>query len=167
MDQRGISIIEVLLVIALIAIVASFAMTANFDSFQGHGFRDERDTLIGLLHTARSHAMNSICLGADCTEGKSHGVFIQTDSVTHSVQHYVLFQGSSYGDRDSVFDAVTIPQHVIIASGMSEFVFTQLSGNPTATSIGSITMSDPNGAHQGSLASTISINAEAQITWTN
>ncbi len=167
MDHRGVTLIEILVVMALIAVVAGLAMITTLDAFRGSAYHNERDSLIAALYKARSQAVSNICLGAGCTQGKPHGVYIQTDPITHVVQQYVIFQGSSYAGRDAAVDEPLNSNYTVAITGMSEVVFTELSGDPTPVSVGSITVSDPSGIHQGTLASVISTNAEGQIIWTN
>ncbi len=167
MDQKGITLIEILVVIGLIAIVAGFTLATTFDAFRGYGYRNERDILISSLHKARSQAVSNICIGSPCTEGKPHGVHIDSDPVSHLVLHYVIFQGTTYAGRDVTADETLNSNYAVSTTGLTDIVFTELSGDPTGASVGTVTISDPNGVHQGALASAISMNAEGQIVWTN
>ena len=150
--KGGFTLFEIIVVMAFIAIVGTFTLLVSMDSFQSYNFHTERDILVAALQHARAQAVGNVCLGAGCTTGKAHGVSIQTDK-------FVIFQGTSYATRDAAMDAVLQANTTIIHSGISEVVFSELSGNsPTP---GTLTISS-----QGK-SSDITIGALGQIIWTN
>ncbi len=152
----GFTLIEVTVVLGLIGIVAAFTAVVTLDSYRGFVFRSDRDTLIAALQRARSQGMNNVCLGAGCTNGKQHGVAITPDQ-------YVIFQGTSYAARDVLLDEV-LPRaggDISLSPGsLSEVVFKQLSGKVALP--GSFMLVDSRGH-----VSSVAVNEEGQITWTN
>ncbi|HEY9585496.1 MAG TPA: prepilin-type N-terminal cleavage/methylation domain-containing protein [Candidatus Paceibacterota bacterium] len=153
-SQAGFTLIEILVVVALLATISGFGLIVGMDSYRGYAFRADRDTLVSLLQRARSQSINNICIGASCTNGKPHGVFIDATS-----GQYILFQGAAYATRDSVVDEVTGVSPLVKHSGLTEVVFAQLSGD--ASSTGDIILSGTAGQ-----VSTTSVNAVGQIAWT-
>jgi prepilin-type N-terminal cleavage/methylation domain-containing protein len=152
----GFTLLEVVVVMGIMTMLGGFALIVSLDVYRGYAFRTERDMLIAILHKARSQSMNNICLGVACTDGRPHGVHIATGQ-------YVIFQGASYAARDAAVDEVipaTNATASIVPSSLSEVVFTQLSG--TAAPVGTVGLTD-SAVH----ISTITINSEGQITWTN
>jgi len=56
-------------------IITAFGLVMNMNAFRGFSFRNDRDTMVAALQKARSQAINNICLGTGCTDGKPHGVY--------------------------------------------------------------------------------------------
>jgi Tfp pilus assembly protein FimT len=148
----GFSLVEIMIVMAFIAIVGSFSLLVSMDSYRSYNFYTERDLLISALHHARAQAVGNVCTGAGCSTGKPHGVSIQSNK-------FIVFQGVSYAARDISEDAV-IPANASVAhGGLAEVVFTQLSGNSPIPGV--ITISG-NGR-----SSNITIGVQGQIFWSN
>jgi len=128
----------------------------SMDSYRGSSFRSERDTLVSVLQKARGQAMSNICLGS-CTgnDGLKHGVHFTSTQ-------YIIFQGNSYSAADSTNQAVPINNSVTITDTSSnppaDIIFNQLDA---VTAAATIRIAD------GSHTSDITINTEAQISWTN
>lgn len=136
--------IEIIVVVALFAIVAGFGLFVSMDSYRSYNFRSERNLVISLLQKARTESMANI-------NQTPHGVHVDANQ-------YVLFQGSPYSSSNpsnQVFPASSIVSH----SGMTEVTFDQLSGNASVTG-GNLTI------QQAINNSIISINNEGQINWT-
>ena len=149
--------IEVLVVIAIFAIVAGLGMYASMDSYRGSNFRNDRNLLIAALQRARAQSINNICLGT-CTDGKVHGVAIRPGGVLT----YVIFQTSSdYAGReaDSQYDVIfpSTPT-TIITPATAEITFERLTGNSTFQTIQ---------LDGGGKTSVIEINLQGRISWTN
>jgi prepilin-type N-terminal cleavage/methylation domain-containing protein len=157
----GFTLIEISVVMGLLAIIGSLLVFANFDVWRGYNFRGEADLLISVLQKARNQSINNICLGSGCTEGKSHGVYIQSDK-------YTIFQGSDWDHRDVAVDEDFEASNSVssASSTINEVVFSQLSGdasfpqNPDLTE-GEIILNETNGFH----SETISINNEGRIDY--
>lgn len=138
--------IEVIVVIAIVAILASFGLWVGLDAYRGYSYYSQRDSFISALQKARLESMVNL------NEAK-HGMYVETD-------RYTIFQGSSYGSRISAFDRVMVPGGGITISGNpaipAEVIFEQLSGAATDQTL---TFSD------GIKTKTISINNGGQISW--
>ena len=152
-DRQGFTLIECLIVVAIMTTVAAGGLLLSMDSYRGYSFRNDRDSLISLLQHARAQAIGNVCLGDVCMAGADHGVAIKTD-------RYVLFQGSSYATRDVEQDIVVPSSPNSDKVGLEEVVFSALSGDPLQT--GEISLMDV--SVQGSI---ITIGDEGQITWTH
>jgi len=142
-SKRGFTLIEIVVVMGLFAVLAGFGLFLSFDFYRSYAFRAERDMVISILQKARSQALNNI-------RETPHGVHLQNDS-------YILFQGSSYAVADHAFDQVVDAAPSISRIGLSEVVFTQLSGGANAS--GTIDITD------GLRTVSISINNAGRISW--
>lgn len=154
--NRGFTLIEMLVVIAILTLLGGVALVVNMESYRGYAFRNKRDLIVSMLQRARSQSMSNICMGTSCTGGRSHGVSIQTDKI-------VVFQGNTYTSRDIDADEVILPRYAAASTtpgSLTEVVFTQLSG--TTSTVGGITIHDDAGR-----TSIININSEGRITWSN
>lgn len=137
--------------------LAGLGLFLSFDFYRSYAFRGERDLIITVLQKARSQAINNVCLGAGCVDGKAHGVYFAPGQ-------YVIFQGNDYASRDAAADEVFDGNYSVSVSGAVQVIFGQLSGNASTSPAGSweIVLSDPSGH-----TSTTTINRAGQITWTN
>jgi len=133
--------------------VAGFSTIVSMDNYRSYSFSNERDLLVAILHKARNQAINNMCVGALCTDGKPHGVHITPGA-------YTIFQGATFATRDSAVDEVIQTKAPVTVTGINDIVFSQLSGN--ASPVGTTTIADPTNH-----SSVISINSEGQISWTN
>ena len=151
-QTQGVTFIEVVIVIALMAITARSALLFSFDSYRGSSFRSARDGLLTALLHVRSESMNDMCSGSDCTESRAHGVKIEEG-------RYVLFEGSSFLVRDESADEYIQMSTSVAREGFSEIVFATSSSRVNEVSV--VTLSDSAGHH-----STITVGTEGQISWT-
>ncbi|MDQ5922518.1 MAG: GspH protein [Patescibacteria group bacterium] len=156
-DNKGFTLIEMVIVLALITIVGGLGLYFGLDSLRGYSFHSDRDVLVSVLQHARSEAISNICRGEGCTDGKPHGVFIRPPEHPKS---YVIFQGTDYANRDIDYDVVIDASSSTSFSGINEIVFERLSGN-------AITIGDINLVDDRNHTSTISISSMGQILWTN
>ncbi len=153
--QAGFTLIELLVVMGLLTFVGGFSLIVSMDSFRGQTFRSERDTTLSVLQKARSQAINNMCFGAGCQNGKAHGVHIQNNQ-------YTIFQGATYATRDILLDEVIVPRSKAIAlSGITDVVFAELSGSATVLPAGalSIILTDTTGKD----SSSVTINTEGRL----
>lgn len=159
MTHRGFTLLEILIVIALLAIVAGFGLIVSMDDYRGFNFRNERDVVAGVLQKARSQAVNNMCFphgGGDCSDGKPHGAYFGTDG------QYVIFQGPSYASRDEDADEVIEVGAPVDVSGFSEVVFSRLSGDAATTGGTTLTVTDDRGR-----TSVFTVEPSGRIWWTN
>lgn len=160
----GFTLLEIMMVMAFVAIIGGFTLAVSMDSFRGYMFHSDRDLLVTALQRARSQAIGNVCLGALCSNGKPHGVAIRPADNPNA---YVIFQTETatptYAARtadDKVQDiAIETNAGTTFTPASAEFVFTNLSGNVIAP--GTITV-----AASGH-SSTITVGTEGQIQWTN
>ena len=140
---NGYTLVEVLIVLAILTVIFGFAIEAGSNFYGGQSLSAERDSLTNLLKTARNQAMNNI-------DESSHGVYIVADK-------YILFEGNSYAARKQDFDSVFTRSKAVDISGLTEVVFNAPQGD--SDSSGTITISNGNGA------AVIRINNEGRIDW--
>ena len=154
--NRGISLIEVVVVMALVGMIVGVLASTNTDAYRAYSLRNERDTLVNTLQRARIEAMNNVCIGT-CVS-TAHGVRLEADK-------YTLFQGASYASRDATADEVTqLNGAVKIIEPVTlpfDAVFNSLSGD-LAVGSGDIKISD-----NTIRASVITLTSVGQIIWTN
>lgn len=147
---RGFSLVEVLVVMALFAIVGGVGLLVSMESYRASSYHSDRALLVTLLQRARVQSLANLCSSSGCTDGAPHGVHVQSDA-------YILFEGSSYNSADTnnaVFGADTNTTH----SFTGDVIFSQLSATTSATTI---TLSG------GGRTSDITVSSEGGISWTN
>lgn len=152
--NSGTTLFEIIIVLSLIIFLFSSAIS-GFETNQGFFLKNTRNHLVSVLQTARSQSMSNICFSGfgECFGGKSHGVHFESD-------HYVLFQGNSWLERDEDFDNVMqISDQGVVVSG-NDVIFSTLSGD--SNSSGS-QISVSNQLH----SSNIFVSSSGQIIWDN
>jgi prepilin-type N-terminal cleavage/methylation domain-containing protein len=149
-SESGFTLMEMLIVIGLVAVVASMSLFIDINSYRGDAFRSEVNNLGIALQTARADVLNNI-------DQEKHGVAINPAGY----DGYVVFEGDTYTTRDITKDEETKASYDVTFGSMSptEIVFEQLSGN--ANYDGDITIVDPN----RNMTALISINHEGKISW--
>ncbi len=158
--HNAFTLIEVLIVMALIVIVAGFGLIVSMQSYQNYSFRSERDALVAALQEARSQSIENMCFGS-CTGGKPHGVHL-------GLHQYVIFQGETYATRDAAVDEIIAANYFALSTTSPSFtdvVFSRVAATTTPNPSGVATISLVDTA--GSDSSVISVNPEGQITWTH
>lgn len=139
----GFTLVEILVVLGLLGLVASLGSAIGFDTLGRSAVREERDTLVSLLWSARTRALANM-------HESAQGVHIDSDE-------YVLFEGDSYNSSDP--DNQLMPRNpAVTISGGPDIIFAQLSGG-VSTGIGTLTMTGPTGE------ATIEINGAGRIEW--
>jgi prepilin-type N-terminal cleavage/methylation domain-containing protein len=140
---RGFTLIEVLIVIALLALAAGATLIIGTDSIGRATASRERDMVASLLHTARAEALANV-------DEKKHGVHVGSDS-------YVLFSGNSYSAGAS--DNREFPKEgAVTVSGPSDIIFDALSAK-VGTGVGTLLFTD------SAASASVSINAVGRIDW--
>lgn len=139
----GFTLIEVLIVVALIASFAALVLFVSIDFYRSFALEAERDQFVALARKARQEAQDNI-------RGVPHGVRVESD-------RFVAFSGASYAGRDPVWDEPVMRSPGLAANGLSEVVFGQLSATSSAS--GTIALSG------GNHARAIEINYEGRILW--
>lgn len=141
--DKGFTLIEVVFVIALIALAVSFSVLIGLDSVSRFVAIGERDLVVTFLVTARTHALTNVDEGA-------HGLHIDGAS-------YVLFTGDSYdpGDPDN---RSYVRDGAITITGPEDIIFEPLSGSVN-TGTGTLIFTD------NAQSAEIVINEEGRIEW--
>lgn len=168
-SRAGFTLIEVLIVTAMLALLGSLALIVNMDAYRGYAFRNERDAIVAALQRARNLAMSGECAGiiatdpsqcaiaGYCCSGADHGVHFGTSG-------YIIFQGAGFAERATGQDLVSQAGAGIVASSTADVIFQNLTGNvANASPTIDITVADTG---RGA-SSTVSVNSVGQITWTN
>ncbi len=133
--QRGFTLIEMLVTLALFGMITSLGIGIGIDTYRRGLFDSEVSTVIGFLQAARNRAMNNVVQS-------EHGVRITADK-------FILF-------HDSVEEPAPRSANVSI-TGLDEVVFKQLSGE--TDDVGTITLTD------GPKTITIDISSNGRINW--
>lgn len=114
---QGFSLIELILVLALVGVVALFTVPLSLSALSRSAVAQERDLFVSLLlRGARAAALANI-------NEKSHGIHID-----NGTKEYTLFEGT---DFNTGTNKRTIPftSDTISVTGGADIVFEQLSGN--------------------------------------
>ena len=141
--SRGFSLIEIIVVAAVIVFIGSLGVIVGVDSYQRSLLRSDLDTGVSLLLKARSSAVNSI-------GGASHGVYLGGE------ESYILFRGGSYADRDIAYDFPVEKSKRTVVLGASEIIFSPPSGESASASL---TLSN------GIQSFTFTVNEEGGVDW--
>lgn len=119
---KGFTLVELLLVIALMAMVAGFSTPFYARFLTQNSVSTVRDQLTSHLRRAQMNAMM----------GKNDGPW----GVTFVSPKLILFQGASYATRITALDESFIVNPSISISGLNELIYTKTTGLPnTSTSI--------------------------------
>ncbi|MFA5773588.1 MAG: prepilin-type N-terminal cleavage/methylation domain-containing protein [Candidatus Paceibacterota bacterium] len=122
--NKGISIIEILIVISIIVIISAIAIP-NFSKFHNQqALRNTTEDVISLLNEARNSTISS-------KNSNTYGVHFQSDKV-------ILFAGSSFNDSPSnkqinLDSSVIIPATggINLNGGGSDIIFARITGDTT------------------------------------
>lgn len=120
-NQRGLTIIELLVVLGIFTIILSGGLFLSTDSFRSYYFDAEEKMLVSLIRGARSKAISNI-------NYVSHGVFV-------SEQSFVLFQGESYEENSGTNEDFPRNKSIQIENTFTNdtIVFENLTGKPRQT----------------------------------
>lgn len=128
--SSGFTLIEMLIVGAIIGFIAAAGLVLNINALRRFSFRSDDGAIVSALLFARSQAVNNICLGFDCADGKAHGVYFN-----NSTKQIVIFQGDSYNEDDPTNEKIEFENKSISIFAADEnnntadkIVFEQLSG---------------------------------------
>ena len=152
-NERGVTLIEIVIVLALVVIVGKAALLVSFDSYRDSSFRTDRMALVTALEHARAESIGGVCEAAPCTDAQPHGVMIGSST-------YIVFEGPDYASRDQDADVSIEANPATLRSGLMEIVFATSSGDVAHP--GTIILTDT-----ASRTSTITVGDEGQISWSN
>ena len=119
--NKGVTLIELLLVIAILAVITAVAVPIGLDFYLSSQLVSETRLLASIFSRARTLAMIN-------NNESSQGVYI-------SPSEFVLFQGGSYAARETSRDNNFPRAAGISIGGPSEFVFTALSGRAASSTL--------------------------------
>ncbi|MGE5297785.1 MAG: Tfp pilus assembly protein FimT/FimU [Acidobacteriaceae bacterium] len=142
MKSSGFTIIEILVVMAIIAVIASFGMILSQDFFRSYTFRSETSALVSVLSKARTQAISNI-------NQQPHGVRVEPGQ-------YIIFQGSTFDPSDPNNFAVKT-QPAVTNNGPATIIFSQVSGD-VATPTTIILTGDGHTA-------AVKVNSAGRIDW--
>lgn len=128
-SKTGVSLIEILLTVTLIAMIAGFSAVVYYNFLLRSDTSVATDTIVGTLKRAQVLARTS-------QDDSTWGLYIGSSQT-------VVFQGASYTDRNSTKDEIYILPGSTTTSGINEIVFEKVTGNPNITGI--ITIHSKNG----------------------
>ncbi len=120
--NQGFTLIEILVVIAILMFILSFALIVDLNIFKSDSLRAEQRTLTSLLLKARSRAQNNM-------HNSPHGV-------CYIAPNYVLFRGTDC--TISAESETTLADQSIVQNPgtiLPVIVFSQLSGTTTETTL--------------------------------
>ena len=147
--NRGFTLIEIIIVLALFGIVALFGISMNYNTVARSAVLEERDLLVSfVLLQTRAHALARV-------NQVSHGIRI--DATQHQ---YIMFEGDHFNDFPLSHQIIQYvhPEVLITNTGGDDIVFEQLSGN-ILTGAGTITITDNQSLQK------IVLNEVGQINW--
>jgi prepilin-type N-terminal cleavage/methylation domain-containing protein len=119
-NKKGFTLIEIIIVIAVLATILSFGMTINLNAFTGDIFLAEQSKIVGILERARSHAMANM--------------FESFYGVCYNSPNYIIFRNRTACLPVSSTDEI-IPADTNIKITFPTIVFNQLTGNTTGASV--------------------------------
>ena len=118
-NERGLTIIEVLIVISIVAVIGSSFISLSINFLTSNNLKNITDELISALRTAQANSMYG-------KGGSNWGVKISESKI-------FLYKGNSYEGRDQAFDHSSgIPSNITIIQEEDIFFFRR-TGTPSAT----------------------------------
>lgn len=127
--MRGFTLIELILVIAVLSIVAMLSSPFYSRFLLQNAVGNTEDQLIGSLRKAQTYAMS--------------GRQSDSWSVNYSSNTITLYKGTSFSGRNSAFDERFSVNPTVSVTGFSDMSFAHATGMPTPTSA-SVTVSSGN-----------------------
>ena len=140
----GVTIIELVIGISILAGLASIGLFIAMNQYSSYVLEADWNAAASLLQTARARAMSNI-------NSSAHGLYFDAAD-------FVVFQGSSYDDRDTAYDEKFVRSAIVTVTGPEEIVFNRLRGDLLEGN-GTVTLSN------GERSRTITLNNEGQISW--
>lgn len=148
--SSGFTLIEIITTISILLLILSIGVPYGLRYFRSERLNSTSRNLLEILRLAQTYALSQ-------KYDSDFGVSIQTDK-------FVFFKGENYANRDSSFDQVFDFSDQIKISGISEVVFSKLTGLPN--NLGSITLTGGNSSNviQINSRGLISLDINASLT---
>jgi prepilin-type N-terminal cleavage/methylation domain-containing protein len=118
MNNRGFSLIELLLVVAIVAVLGAGSASFYSRFIVQNDVAVTRDQLVAALRKAQTYSMVG-------KRASPWGVHYTTGTIT-------LYQGPSFALRNSAVDEKISVRSTILLSGLTEINFARMSGIPSA-----------------------------------
>src|SRR3989338_11354512 len=124
--SRGFTLIEVLIVLGIVALIATLGVIANTRQYTREVSTSETAIIVSALQKARSRSMNNI--GA-----MPHGVYFGDDPCPNTDYDfcYIIFRGEEFDDNPDSYEYAKKNPSVTLTSDFSgdEIYFKQVSGD--------------------------------------
>jgi prepilin-type N-terminal cleavage/methylation domain-containing protein len=117
--QNGFTVIELLIVIALVVIIAGMSVSFYSRFLTQNAVANTVDQLVGELRKAQLYSMM----------GRQNGTW----GVAYNSNKITLFQGNTFATRNTAFDELFNINTNISITGFSELTFTKATGTPSAS----------------------------------
>jgi prepilin-type N-terminal cleavage/methylation domain-containing protein len=143
-EKYGFTLIEVIVVMAMLGLLSLLGLAISFDSYQRYNFRAEKSLVQNILQKARSQAIGNI-------DQLPHGFHISGD-------FYTLYEGSSWIGRNANKDLAFPRGSGISTSGSGDIIFRPLTGS--CNTLGSFTIASKNSQAVFSINQTGQINVQ-------
>lgn len=141
--SKGVSIIEILVVISIIGILSGITVAGFFYYKKGNSFELSAKQVANLVRRAQA---KSVAVNGDSVWG-----------VHVTSQQAIVFKGADFTNRDRSFDENVFLDGITSVSGSSQFVFQKFSGIPQTP--GNLTVSN------GSESKTINVNEKGIVSF--
>lgn len=144
--ESGFTLLEVLLTLTLVAALAGVSLPVSYQWIQANDVEIAASTTAQSLRRAQllSHAVEGdTSWGVSIDQGDDNKI--------------VVFQGSSFDERDAAYDEEFELSEAITVSGNQEIVFSEFTGTPQATGEIEFSVAD-------TLSRKVSINAKGIVS---
>ncbi len=143
MEKKGFSIVEVIIGLALFALIVAIGVPISLNAYLNYLLNSEARNYVSILRRAQSFSFAN-------TAGNPHGVAFLPD-------RFVLFRGTSYAARDAAYDEIYYISGGVEVSSAPETVFSSISGIPNLS--GTSTFSN------GRQTYSVYVNPQGTIYW--
>jgi prepilin-type N-terminal cleavage/methylation domain-containing protein len=116
MNNKGVTFIELMVVIGVLAIIFAMAVPSFIFFQKGSSLDNDAEEILNLLRLAQSKTLAS-------EDSGQYGVYFQPPG------QFILFKGADYSSRDTSYDKTySTSAAVEIYDGSTEFVFDKITG---------------------------------------